>query len=272
MTALATRGPLRVYWAFARAAFLQILAYRLRYVTGILTYAIYVSAYSFLWRGIYGPAERLGAFSVGEMVHFIAVGWIVRSFYFNNIDREIATEVRLGRIGAQLLRPVNYPLAKLVGALGESTFRLLFFTLPIALAVGWLYDVPPPAGVPAAVAVAASAVLALAVLAGVNFLVALAAFPLKNIDGLIWTKHGALQILSGLLIPLSFFPPAVARILEALPFAAISQTPVLIYLGKTPAAEVSRMLLFQAAWAAALWGAGAFLWHRAIRRLTIQGG
>ncbi len=263
---------LAVYGAFARVAFLQILAYRLRYVTGILTYTVYVAAYSFLWRGIYGQAERLGAFHVEEMVRFIAVGWILRSFYFNNVDREIAEEVRQGKIGSRLLLPVSYPLAKLVGAVGESFFRLAFFTGPIALAVGFLFDVPLPAGWQAAAGTAASAVLALGVMSGLNFLVALAAFPLKNIDGLIWTKHGAIQVLSGLLIPLSFFPPAAARILEALPFAAISQSPVLIYLGKISGEALARELLFQAAWAAGLWGAGALLWGRAIRRLTIQGG
>ena len=219
------------YLAFARAAFLQILQYRLRYVTGILTYLVYVGAYVFLWRGIYGGRERLGAWSSADMGAFVALGWIFRSFYFNNIDREVAEEVREGRIGAQLLRPVAYPAAKLASALGESGFRLLFFTAPIALAVGGLFGVPAPADGTAMAATALSLLLAFLVMAGVNFLLSLAAFPLKNISGLIYAKHTAVQLLSGLLVPLSLFPPAVARILEALPFAAIGQAPVLIWLG-----------------------------------------
>ena len=112
-------GSLRTYAAFARLGFLEILQYRLRYVTGILTYLVYVSAYAFLWRGIYGGAERVRGFDVAAMTHFIALGWIFRSFYFNNIDREVADEVREGKIGTQLLKPVVYPAAKLVTALGE---------------------------------------------------------------------------------------------------------------------------------------------------------
>ncbi len=264
--------PFRSYWAFARIAFLQILAYRLRYVTGILTYSVYIAAYSFLWKGIYGPAERLGDFGVGEMMNFVAVGWILRSFYFNNIDREVAGEVRQGRIGAQLLRPVNYPVAKLVGAVGESAFRLVFFTLPIAVVVGAVFGIPLPADGRQALAVLVSVTLSLVLMSGINFLVALASFSLKNVEGLIWAKHVGIQLLSGLLIPLSFFPPAAARVLELLPFAGISQVPVLVYLGKIPDLAVPAALAGQAFWSLLLWGTGIWGWHRAIRRLTIQGG
>ena len=267
-----TVTAIRAHAAFARMAFLQILQYRLRYVTGILTYLVYVSAYVFLWRGIYGGEEELGGFSPADMTAFLAIGWIFRSFYFNNIDREVAAEVREGRIGTQLLRPVSYPVSKLVAAFGESAFRLVGFTLPIALAVGILFGVPGPAGPAAALGSAVSVLLAFLVMTGLNFLLSLAAFPLKSIEGLIYAKHMALQLLSGLLLPLSFFPPVAARILEALPFAAVSQVPVLIYLGRTHGSGMGAALALQAAWAAALWGLSALLWRRAVRRLTVQGG
>lgn len=263
---------LQAHAAYARLAFLETLAYRLRYVTGIATYSVYFLAYSHLWRAIYGESPVLGGFSASEMTHFVAVGWILRSFYFNDIDREVAVEIREGRVGTQLLRPVNYAVAKGVGAAGEAAFRGLFFTLPIALVVGWLAGFPPPADAAAAAGTAASALLALVVMSEINILTALAAFPLKNIEGIIYAKYVALQLLSGLLIPLSFFPPAAARILEALPFAAISQTPVLIYLGKVRGGGIGEALLFQAAWAAALALLIAAGWRRAIRRLTVQGG
>lgn len=260
---------MRALAAIARASFLQILQYRMRYVTGILTYLVYVSAYAFLWRGIYGDAASLKGFTAADMTAFIALGWIFRSFTFNNIDREVAAEVREGRIAVQLLRPVAYPVAKLVGALGECAFRAVGFTLPIALAVGWAFDVPGPAGAAAAAACAASVLLGFLVMAGLNFLVSLAAFPLKHVEGLLYAKHMAVLLLSGLLVPLSFFPERAARALEALPFAAVSQAPVLLYLGRLPAAGT---LASQAVWAVLLWGLSAWLWERSVARLTVQGG
>lgn len=263
---------LRAHWAFARIAFMQILAYRMRYVTGILTYTFYVSAYVFLWRAIYGDRSEMGGMGIAELARFIAVGWILRSFYFNNIDRELASEVREGKIGAALLRPVSYPLSKLSASVGESVFRLAFFTVPIAAAVGLFFGLPLPAGWKAGLGGVASAFLALLVMGGMNFLVGLAAFSMQNAEGLVYAKHAAVQLLSGLFIPLTFFPEPASSILQALPFASISQAPVSIYLGRMAASEAWGALAVQALWAAVLWGLSAWLWGRSVRRLTIQGG
>ena len=43
----------RVYAEFVRVGFVNTLAYRLRYYTGIVTYFIYVSVYYFIWKAIY---------------------------------------------------------------------------------------------------------------------------------------------------------------------------------------------------------------------------
>ena len=88
----------RVYFEFARVAFLKILAYRLRYFTGIVTYFVNVSVYYFIWQAIYAGGDRIADYTLPQIVTYVAVGWIIRSFYFNNIDREIATEVIEGKI------------------------------------------------------------------------------------------------------------------------------------------------------------------------------
>ena len=49
---------LLIYFEFARAAFLKILAYRLRYFTGIVTYFVNVSVYYFIWRAIYSSSPN----------------------------------------------------------------------------------------------------------------------------------------------------------------------------------------------------------------------
>ena len=42
-----------VYTAFLRNAFLNMLAYRLRYYTGIVTYFMFVSVHFFIWQAIF---------------------------------------------------------------------------------------------------------------------------------------------------------------------------------------------------------------------------
>src|SRR6266496_4927537 len=139
------RRAFLVYFEFSRVAFLKILSYRLRYFTGILTYFVNVSVYYFIWRSVYSASSDVSGYDLGQIVTYIAVGWIIRSFYFNNIDREMAVEVVEGKIAVNLIKPVDPQLMYLSQAVGESCFRFLMFTLPIALCLFLVYPIRPPA-------------------------------------------------------------------------------------------------------------------------------
>ncbi|MBI1983225.1 MAG: ABC-2 family transporter protein, partial [Acidobacteria bacterium] len=88
----------RVYAEFVRVGFVNTLAYRLRYYTGIVTYFIYVSVYYFIWKAIYEHSTEIEGFDFSQILTYIAVGWIIRSFYFNNIDQEMAYAVTEGKL------------------------------------------------------------------------------------------------------------------------------------------------------------------------------
>src|SRR5579863_5808997 len=122
----------RVYWAFARVGFVDTLAYRLRYYTGIVTYFIYVSVYYFIWKAIYAHSAHIAGFDFRQILTYISVGWIIRSFYFNNIDQDLATQVTEGALVMNLIKPVNLQLMMTSQALGQAVFRLALLTVPTA--------------------------------------------------------------------------------------------------------------------------------------------
>src|SRR5207247_3406361 len=100
-------GTLRTYGEFVRMGFVDTLAYRLRYYTGIVTYFIYVSVYYFIWRAIFAHSTHIEGFDFSQILTYIAVGWIIRSFYFNNIDQDMAQQVMEGKLAMDLIKPVN---------------------------------------------------------------------------------------------------------------------------------------------------------------------
>src|SRR5204862_2945217 len=83
---------------FARIGFLNMLAYRARYYVGVLTYLFNVAVYYFIWRAVFSHSTTVVGLSLGEMTTYLAVGWTIRSFYFNEIDRDIAAQVQEGRL------------------------------------------------------------------------------------------------------------------------------------------------------------------------------
>ena len=262
----------RIYAEFVRVGFVNTLAYRLRYYTGIVTYLIYVTVYYFIWKAIYTHSSSLEGFDFSHMLTYIAVGWIIRSFYFNNIDQDMAYAVAEGKLAMDLIKPVNPQLMYVAQALGESLFRLGMLTVPTALILLLVYPIRRPASLTHFLGFFASAMLSFFIVAGINFAVGTFAIRLRSILGLLRAKYFLLELFSGLLIPISFFPRVVQDIFSVLPFQYVSYIPVLIYLGKISGLGILRALALQVFWIFALLTVGDALWRWSSRKITIQGG
>jgi ABC-2 type transport system permease protein len=268
VTALALRPAL----SFVRIGFLNMLAYRARYYVGVLTYLFNVAVYYFIWRAVFQHSPTVVGLTLTEMMTYVAVGWTIRSFYFNEIDRDIAAQVQEGRLAMNLIRPVDFQAVMIFDAAGQSAFRAVLFTLPIGIVVALLFPVRPPASLAAGALFLLSAVLSFFLVAALNFLVGLIAIRTKSILGILRAKYLVLELLSGLLIPTTLFPQPFRSILFASPFPHINFTPAALYLGKAAGAEAARLLLLQAGWTVVLLALGQFVWRRSRHRITIQGG
>lgn len=257
---------------FARIGFMNMLAFRLRYYTGIVTYLINVTVYYFIWRAIYEASPGFAGFRFEQMMTYVAVGWIIRSMYFNNIDSEMASDILEGKISMVMLKPVNVPLTYIGRALGEAAFRLILLTGPTAVVVALIFPVQAPASAAHFAAFVASLAGSVLLVAGVNFIVGTFAVRLKSILGLLRAKFWMMELLSGLLVPVTLFPAGLRMVSAALPFQHIGFTPMMIYLGKYTWAEIGRSLGMEAAWVAFLLAGGNWFWGLMSRKITIQGG
>ncbi len=268
------------YREFSRVGFVNILAFRLRYYTGILTYLINVTVYYFLWSAVYSPASGvvnasgagIAGYSLPQMLTYVNVGWIIRSFYWNTIDQEMAYEVLEGKIATELLKPVSIQWMWLSRAMGESAFRLIMLTAPTAVIISLLYPVRRPASVAHCVLFLLAVLGSFLLMGAINFMIGTCAIPLKSILALIRAKFWLIELLSGLLVPLALFPEKVRMVSAWLPFEHIAYTPLQIYLGKLSPAEAAVRLLLQWVWVAVLLWLGHLWWERSTRKITIYGG
>jgi len=269
------------YLECARIGFVNILAFRVRYFLGIFTYLINVTVYYFIWKAVYGISGTSGGGTAGgaiagyglpQMLTYVAVGWILRSFYWNTVDQEMSYEVLEGKIANELIRPLSVEGMWLARAAGESTFRLLLLTAPTALLVILLFPVLPPASPAHLVLFCGAALGSFLLVGGLNFMIGTSAIHLSSILALIRAKYWLMELLSGVLLPISFFPGWAQTALAWLPFEHIAYTPLRIYLGVLSTRQAAAMLLVQWAWAAALLWLASVWWRRSIRQITIHGG
>lgn len=265
-------NTLAPYFEFARVGFVNILAFRLRYYTGIITYLINVTVYYFIWSAVYGPGQAIAGYKLGQMLTYVSVGWILRSFYWNTIDQEMAYEVIEGKIAMDLIKPVSVLWMWFSRAMGESAFRLLLLTLPTAIVVMLIFPVSAPASRLDFVLFVVAALGSFALMGALNFMIGTCAIPLKSILALIRAKYWLVELLSGLLIPIAFFPRILQKIMDWLPFEHIAYTPLQIYLGKLPPYLALQAIAVQWCWVIVLITLAHLWWNRAVQKITIQGG
>lgn len=261
-----------LYLDLMRMEFINNLAYRSSYFTGIFNYAIQIGAYFFLWDAIYSGQKNLGGFTKEEMLTYVIVSWVARSFYFSNLDRTIALEIQKGNIALELIRPYNYQFIKLSRAMGEAIFRILFFTIPSALFIYLLRPFQLPPGLNSFFLFGLSIIGSFILNAQMSLFTGFFAFFTQSTSGIYRAKRVVMDLLSGLLLPISFYPDWAAKIIKVLPFQSISYQPNLIYLGKIRGNAALEAIGIQALWILAFYIAGSLFWNYAVKKIVIQGG
>jgi ABC-2 type transport system permease protein len=263
---------MRLYYEIALRSFRRATTYRSAYIAGVLTNAFFGALRSFVYIALYGAGASVAGFSVGDAISYswatqslisIGAGWI--------ISRELMQSIRSGAVVTDLARPWNLYGYWLSQSLGERGFNLLVRGT-LTYLIGVLYfgaHIPTPAQ---ALSFAISVMLALVLSFAFSFIVNLSAFWLIENSGLVMIANVMLSFFSGFLLPIAFFPPALATLARLLPFQGISGLPAQIFLGQLTGAALAQALLLQLFWCVALVAAGILLLRAAVQKVVIQGG
>jgi viologen exporter family transport system permease protein len=129
---------------------------------------------------------------------------------------------------------------------------------------------PAPASPTAAAAFALSLLLGISVGLALDFVFA---GLIVATEGGIWlidrVRNALNGVLSGALVPLALLPWGLGGVFGWLPFAQLASTPLRLYTGTGP---VAQLLATQAAWSLALWPLAGWVWRANRERLAGYGG
>jgi viologen exporter family transport system permease protein len=185
---------------------------------------------------------------------------------------EVALRVRSGDVATDLQRPLDFQLYWLAQDLGRALYHGLFRGIPPFLIGALLFDVLIPDDPLVWLAFTMSVALAVVASFAYRFLFNLAAFWLLDYRGAGVLAMVASTFLSGQVVPIALFPEWLALAAWALPFAAMVQAPIEVWLGHAQGLELVGLLGLQAFWAAALLLLGRLVLQAGMRKLVIQGG
>ncbi|BCG58573.1 ABC transporter permease [Paenibacillus sp. URB8-2] len=262
------------YAAYTITTLKNTQVYKFDLLLRVMNSFILVIAFREAWKAIYesgqGLALSTGVSSQG-MQTYAMLSVILFAIIPPSISYEISDKVRDGSIVFDMQKPWDYEWMHFSKAVGVFMFSMIYAVIPQLIAILLFFPVDYPTGLQAA-AFAASVLFAFLLSFLINFIVGMSAVLFTETWGIEMFKTVITDICSGAMVPLWFFPEAVARFLSWLPFQGIFNIPLSLFIGKITGTAIWEQLAFQAAWCLALLLLSRLVLRRIERRLVISGG
>jgi ABC-2 type transport system permease protein len=259
---------MRKFFWLAKLTLQSTTMYRTRILTLLLSRLTQMLTLYFVWARI---ASQTGGFQnlpAAQFVPYLLLSQGMGLMLHCSVDLKVSGRVRDGSVFMDLLKPVDYQLARLWEELGDAFVVLPFFVGTVATGLIQYHRNPSWLILP----FLGSCILAYLLNFAYAFLVGIISFWTTSVWGLTMGRRVLAELLSGVLFPLALFPAWLANVMHYLPFRFMVDYPVSILLGRATGAEVWRGLMAQLFWVVALFLITRTLSRKAIRTLEVGGG
>lgn len=257
--------------AFLMLGIRRTWIYRMRFLMWGISAMLQLFLLRVVWIAVYGDRDVVNGIPVGTMVVFLTVAMLMAFQLQTTVGYVIEEAVQRGTIATSIVRPVGYLWQIAAYDLGNfvGRFPILVIAIPIAAAIGSLTG-PPDAITGIVFVLSVACAYALTVL--IAMMIGMCGFWTIDTSGMRFLVTSVMGFLSGAMVPLWFLPSWARTILEWLPFQGMAFLPVSIYVGQNTGADMWGALGVQIVWVVVLTMLAAAIWHRAQRKVVVQGG
>ena len=234
--------------------------------------AVFITLFYF-WKTLLGDKESFLGYSGEQMISYVLLMNILRSFVFTGRGWQIVRDISSGRIATSLVRPYSYHGYSLALDMAQKTVHVSAAILEVGILV---FLVGAPVYIPGRwetwllfiVAVALSSLVYFLL----EFMVSSLAFWTSESAGPLFCFQLFLQFCAGTFFPLDVLPDGLRSAINMTPFPYIVFFPINIYLERLSPSEALGILAIQAMWLA-LFALGAkILWTKGLQNYSAEGG
>ncbi len=268
---------MRTYTPFTRAGMLESVAYRANFFCFLIGEIMSCFIMFFVWKAVFmsSDSDTFMGFSMEDMVVYLFITFLTGYLTYSDGTYAIAMEIKDGSIAMRMIKPCSFDMCFLFQELGNKIINVLFIFAPIVIGVEayrWYITGACQFDIVNFLLYTVSLVLAYLISFYFNVSYGFMAFYLKNLWGADILKECIINFLSGATIPLAFMPQLLGKILNILPFASLSYTPVMIYMGMYSGVEIAIRMAMQVFWLCFMIVLSKLVWNHAVKRLCSQGG
>lgn len=269
---------MKVYLSFFRIRFLHSLQYRMAAFAGLCTQFAWGALLILMFRAFYRADPSAFPMEFSALSSYI---WIQQAFLamFNawRFDNRIFESITGGNVAYELARPVDLYGMWFSTNLGERCAQTFLRCVPVLIVAAFL---PAPYGLSLPQNPTAFFAFVLTMFGGtfliISFLmlIYISTFYTMAPDGggVRIISMTLVDLLSGQLIPLPFFPEQFQTLLAFLPFGVMQNLPLRIYSGDIAGDALVQGVFLQAFWLIAFVALGKWWLSTAKKRVIVQGG
>lgn len=267
---------MKKYFLFFKLRFATGLQYRMASVTALTTQVLWGLMECLAYKAI---AEAMGENLPMDYPAIVSYIWLKEAFFafFNTwaADNEIFSLIRDGGVAYELCRPVSVYSMWFSRIVGGRASEAALRCIPVLLCASLMPN-PYRLGLPVSGAAFGlfliTMVLGMGITVAFCMLIYMLCFFTISPQGWRMVFLGAVDLFTGGIIPLPFFPEKFLKVVELLPFAYMQNVPFRIYCGDMAGDAILPAIMMQGFWCIVLLALGRFVWTRVEKTIIVQGG
>ncbi len=247
------------------------LYYRFDLLLYICNFMIQIAVYVFIWLAIYNQGNQILGMSFEQVTTYYILVVSLDPIIGWGINEILGEAIRDGQVLRELLHPISffsYYFGIRIGELVEAGIVGIITFLLCAI----LFGIVLPQSLFHFCAFLVVIVLSIIVIYFFEMILSMSAFYTNSVWGIEILKRAIISIFSGMIAPLTLFPEWVQKIANFLPFQECIYTPINIYFGELSNIEILQTIIKQGIWITVLYLLAKFIFHKAIKNITINGG
>lgn len=265
-----------MYLSYFKLKFKIGLQYRASAIAGIIVQIFFGLVNVFTYSAFYESGSSNLPISYNNLISYL---WLCQAFFaIINLwykDNDILYLIRSGNVSYELCRPQDLYFIWFSKILGERLSKVTLCFIPVIL-FGLL--MPSPYNLNLSITLDRFIIFIISFILSIILMTCLInlyhILCLFTIDdkGIINIFMVISDILSGLVVPIPFFPSFMITISNILPFRYISDFPLRLYVGDISLISGCIGIIIELIWIVILFVVGKLLVNKALKNIIVQGG
>lgn len=277
------KKKIKLYLPFSKAGIKIELAYKAQIVMWIAISFIQIFFVLFLYQAIYRNSEMGMNSVINGFTFYDMVLYMITSFFFSFVmgagdtSYDIWTDIKEGTIANTLTKPVSYRLRHLFTYFGVLVFDYVVIIIPflsiayaIFISLGFL-QITTGQFILSILFFIIFSILAGFINNAVSYFVGMLVFYTDHLFGLNMARNALQGFLGGQMVPLAYMG-TLGVVFSFTPFAFMNSIPVLTLMGKLNLQDILLYLGIAILWIIGIELVNKFIFKRALKKITVQGG